>query len=209
MELSSSDLIIYGAGGHAKVVASTALAAGLKVSCLIDARRELEGTTVLGIPVRHEDSVVLRSRPKAIIGIGNNATREKIASRLESRVTWLTLIHPRAWCCPSARLGAGTVVFAGAIVQPDVRIGSHVVINTAASVDHDCKISDFCQLAPGVALSGAVTLGERSFLGTNSAVRQGINISRDITVGVGAVVVKDLSEAGTYIGAPARLIAGT
>ena len=40
MNSSSKQLIIFGAGGHAKSVANVALAMGLNIFCFVDERRE-------------------------------------------------------------------------------------------------------------------------------------------------------------------------
>ena len=41
-------------------------------------------------------------------------------------------------------------------------------------------------------------------IGVGACVKNNINIAPNCTIGAGAVVVKDISESGTYIGVPAR-----
>ena len=47
-------------------------------------------------------------------------------------------------------------------------------------------------------------MGDQVYIGTNVAVKQGVNIPSDTTVGMGAVVVKDIAVAGVYIGNPLK-----
>ena len=65
-----------------------------------------------------------------------------------------------------------TAVFAGVVIQPDACVGRHVIVNTGASVDHDCVISDFAHVAPGVRLAGGVTVAEGVFIGSGLALCQ-------------------------------------
>ena len=200
--VAPQDVIVLGAGGHAKVVISTLRAAGYRVVGLYDDdpakwHTRLAGVEVLG-PIDDAASV-------AVIGIGHNPTRRAIAERA-CRVTWLTVVHPAACVDPTVRLGAGTVVFAGAVIQPDALLGDHCIVNTAATVDHDCVLGAFCHIAPGAHLAGSVTLGEGAFLGIGSAVVPGIRIGAWTTVGAGAVVIADLPDRVTAVGVPARII---
>ena len=80
-----------------------------------------------------------RGYRKAIIAIGDNTLREKLAGSIKN-VEWVSVVHPHAYLHPSVQLGEGTVVFAGAVVQPDASIGAHVIVNTGATIDHDCLI---------------------------------------------------------------------
>lgn len=132
---------LIGDGGHAKVVRD-----------VIDARF----TGWDGVKMRYlwPDYV--------FIAVGNNLHRRKEARM--SRGPFIKLIHPDAWVSPSAIIGMGTIVMAGAVIQANVRIGQHCIINTGASVDHDCVIEDFVHVAPGVNLCGGVQVGEGCLL---------------------------------------------
>src|SRR5262245_52233436 len=90
-----------------------------------------------------------------IVAIGDNATRRKVVGE-QSHCRWFTAIHSLAYLGNNVQIGEGTVVMAGAVIQPDVKIGKHCIINTGATVDHDCVIGDYVHIAPGVTLCGAV-----------------------------------------------------
>ena len=139
-----------------------------------------------------------------VLAVGDNATREKLARRM-SWVNWLTVVHPNAYVHDSVRLGPGTVVFAGVVVQPDAKIGAHCIINTGATVDHGCVIGDFCHLAPGCNLGGSVTLAEGVFMGIGSVAIQSTNVGAWTAVGAGAAVVTDLPDRVLAVGVPARV----
>lgn len=42
--------------------------------------------------------------------------------------------------------------------------------------------------------------------GANSVILGGVTIADDIIIGAGSVVTSDLTETGTYVGAPARIV---
>ena len=115
------------------------------------------------------------------------------------------MVHPTAWVDASVVPGAGTVEFAGAMIQPGTVIGEHVIINTSASVDHDCVLGNFVHIAPGTHLAGNVRIDEGSFMGIGSAAIPGVRIGAWTTVGAGAVVVRELMDKVVAYGVPAKV----
>lgn len=199
----SDPVAVLGAGGHAKVVVSTLLAAGIPVVVVLDDDRARWGTSLLGIPIAGPlASLGGRGLRRALIGIGSNDARRRLVRELDA--DWVVAVHPAAWVHPSVRLGAGTVVFAGAVIQPDTVIGVHAIVNTGATVDHDCAVGSFAHLAPGSHLSGGVTIGEGVLMGIGSSAIPGVTVGEWSVVGAGAAVVDNLPARVTAVGVPAR-----
>jgi len=199
-------VIVVGSGGHAKVVITTARAAGLEVTALTDDDPARWGQFVLGVEIIGPAPPILDDpRQVAVLAIGGNRARQRRA--LAARCQFATLVHPGAIVDASVRLGAGTVVFAGAVIQPDAVLGAHVIVNTGASIDHDCAIGDFAHIAPGAHLAGGVELGEGGFLGIGAVVIPNVRIGAWTTVGAGAAVVDDLAANLVAAGVPARPLA--
>lgn len=201
-------VLILGAGGHAKVVVATARAAGIDVLGILDDDERKIGQSVFGVPVLGSlaDLSQYRQVP-CIVAVGDNASRRRLFEEWQWRqMDWGTLIHPASFVDDSATVGKGSVVFAGATVQVDVHIGAHCIINTQASVDHDCRLGDFVHLAPGCHLAGNVTVEDGAFLGIGSSVIPGVTIGADAVIGAGAVVISDVPAGVTVVGVPARAI---
>lgn len=200
----STDVIVFGASGHAKVVMSTLQEAGYRVIAVYDDDSTKWGKKILGVSIvgKIEDPGHPAS---AVIGVGDNVSRKQIATRVRS-VDWITVIHPKAVVDPSVVVGPGTVVFAGSVIQPDTRIGNHCIVNTSASIDHDCTIEDFVHVCPGVHLAGGVKVGEGTLLGIGSCAIPCVEIGKWSTIGAGAAVVGPVPDEVTVAGVPARVL---
>lgn len=139
-------IAIIGAGGHAEVVASVILASGDSVAGFYADVPSLWGTAILGAPVLGPVSEITSARcSHTVIGIGANDVRKKFAETMD--MDWATVIHPFSWVHPEVLIGCGSVVCAGAIVQPGAHVGAHVILNTKASVDHHCRVGDYAHIA--------------------------------------------------------------
>ena len=199
-------VIVIGAGGHGKVVADIVRSSGDILLGFLDDGRQ-PGETICGIPVLGGISDYV-NHPEAqfVVAIGGAAARRSIVSRLEG-VRWYTAIHPTAVISPmDTHIGEGTVVMAGAIVNPCTTVGRHCIVNTASSVDHDNRIGDFTHISVGARLAGTVTVGEDVWVGIGATVSNNLSVCDSCMIGAGAVVVHDITESGTYMGVPARKI---
>lgn len=202
----NEQVIVIGAGGHGKVIADIVRSCGDTVLGFLDDSPQ-PPVSVCGIPVLGKtEDYVNYPNVRFVIAIGNGAVRQKVAERLRD-VRWYTAIHPSAVISPMETvIGEGTVVMAGAVVNPCAVIGKHSIINTCAGIDHDNRIGDYTHISVGATLAGTVTLGNRVWIGAGAVVNNNIAICHDCMIGAGAVVVRNIEETGTYVGVPARKI---
>jgi UDP-perosamine 4-acetyltransferase len=203
-----SRLVIVGAGGHAKVVVEVFRAmSGFDIVGLVDPNPSARA--VLGLPVLGGDAVLRTLRAEgvelAFVALGDNRHRQKAGAHLRSiGFTLPAAIHPSALISPSARIGDGVVVMAHSTVGTEAFIDDLAILNTGAVIDHDDRLCAAAHVAPGCALAGNVTVGERALVGVGSAVRPGITIGADAVVGAGSVVVSDIPASARVAGVPAR-----
>lgn len=201
-------LLIIGASGHGKVVADIALKMNKWQSiAILDDDKSIKTSMGLEVIGTLDDVFKHIDEYEIFVGIGNNATRQKIHEMLETVSASIpVIIHPDAVIGTQVELGAGTVVMAGAVINCCTKIGKGCIVNTGSTIDHDNFIDDFVHISPGVHLAGTVKVGRGSWLGIGSIVSNNVNISSDCKIGAGAVVVKDINEPGLYIGVPSKRI---
>jgi sugar O-acyltransferase (sialic acid O-acetyltransferase NeuD family) len=201
----SAEVYVIGAGGHAKVIIRALQELEHRVTMVFDDDLRLQGRSLLGIPIVGPIARIAERPPQpAVIAIGNNAARRRIAEQYD--LPWMTVVHPRAFVDASVCPGRGTVVLAQAAIHVDARLGEHVIVNHAATVDHDCLVEDYAHLAPGVHLAGEVTVQAGVLLGIGAVVIPGTCIGRGTIVGAAAAVVCDLPKQVVAVGVPARII---
>lgn len=204
---SGSKVYVIGAGGHAKVVISTLRESDHEVVGAFDDDPRKAGTAIMGVPVLGPTEMIERYGVVGVISaLGDNLLRKSLVESLGDRVIWRTAIHPRAYVHESVRPGEGTVVFAGAVIQPECRIGVHSIVNTGAIIDHDCRIGDYTHVAPGAHIAGGVDLEVGVFVGVGASIIQGLTIGAWSIIGGGAAVISPVPAGVTAVGVPARII---
>ena len=205
-------LAIWGAGGHAKVVADIVRREGrfTLLGFLDDQNPERQGE-------RFDDSLViggadqlealLNDDAMILFGFGDGRMRLMLAARiLMMGFRSPSAVHPSAVIAGSCSIGEGTVIAAGSVINPYAKLGRHVIINTGATVDHDCIIGDGASVAPGVHLAGKVSVGKATTLGIGTVARENIAIGSDCVIGAGSVVVSDIPDGVLAYGSPAKVI---
>jgi len=205
--------LVWGGGGHGRVVIDLLRRCGDTVVGIVDRDPPRLTSMPPGIPVLGEDELLASDRGRLPLGatalaagIGSNAARWRTFASFPGG-PWPARIHPNATVADDVILGAGSLVFAGAIVNVGARIGAAVIINTGAVVEHDCVIDDGSHVSPGAVLCGSARVGPRAWVGAGATVMPGVPIGGDAVVGAGSTVVSAVPESTTVAGVPARVIA--
>lgn len=208
-----NSLIIWGASGHALVVADIIrLSNQYHILCFLDDvnthlhKTEFCKSVILG----GSDQLSLLKDigvTDIIVGIGNCGVRQRIANFVKSQgFNLISAIHPRSTIATNIRIGEGTVIAAGAVVNPGVKVGNNVIINTSSSVDHECIIEDGVHIGPGVHIGGRTTIKQGTWIGIGATVSDSITIGSNSIIGAGSVVVRDIPPGVVAYGVPAKVI---
>lgn len=202
-------LIVFGAGGHGRVVADAALASGAWRGVVASDRNPAAwgGELLPGVTIVPPEALADLPQPLALhVAIGNNPVRRKEAQGLRDVAPLATVIHPRACVAASSRVAPGCLLTAQCVVGPMAVLGEGVIINHGAVVDHDCTIGAWAHIAPGAKLGGAVTVDESALVGAGSTVLRNLHIGADATLGAGAVALADVPAGQAWAGVPARVL---
>jgi UDP-perosamine 4-acetyltransferase len=197
-----ADVIVIGAGGHARVVIDALRRTGAAVLGVCDPGLASGSPGPLGVVCLGGDEALERHDKTRVLlanGIGSvgDPGRRIAAYRRLTDAGWrfASVIHPAAIVAPDCIIEAGTQVMAGAILQSGTRIGQNAIVNTAASVDHDCSIGDHVHIAPGATLCGNVTIGTATHIGSGAVVVQGVRIGSRSLIGAGVIVTRPIDDA--------------
>jgi UDP-perosamine 4-acetyltransferase len=210
-EIAQTDIVIFGAGGHAKVVIETCLGTRYRpVVCLGGSR----WTQLLGVPVASEGEAaawLAKGVRHGFVAIGSNSVRERVAASARALgFDLVTIVSPHSYVSPTAMLGPGCVVMVGAAVQVEADVGELGIVNTGASIDHECKLGRAVHIAPHATLCGNVVAGDRVWFGAGSTVIEGVVLADDVFVAAGAAVTRNVAVPGLRVGgAPARPLGPT
>ena len=189
-------LALFGYGGHAKEVAAQI---GQDVTFFVDDEYVNEVTK----PISEFDP----SEYVMMVAVSDCIDRSVIVNKLPKETEYFTFIHPTALILDDEIIiGEGSFIGANSILTTNIQIGNHAILNRGNHIGHDCIIGNYFSAMPGSIVSGNVHIGNGVYLGTNSSVIEKKYILHDIVIGANSVVIRNITESGTYVGVPAKKI---
>lgn len=204
-------VVVLGSGGHAKCIIDVLEAMGGYdiAGCIYDdtdPTRIVAGVPIIGRADRIE--TLAEEGFSVAIGLGGwtdtDAHRELFDQADALGLDIVTPIDPRARVAPSAVVGRGSVIFAGADIAVDVVLGENVIVATNSFISHESRIGDHVLLSAGVAIGGNVTIGNGTLVAIGATIASRTTLGSDCLVAAGAVVVDDVPAGTAVQGIPAR-----
>ena len=189
-------LALFGYGGHAREVA---VQINKPVTFFVDDEYVNEFTRPITSFNPEEYHMM--------IAVAEPSERKKIVKKLPSNTEYFTFIHPTALIMgDDISIGEGSFIGAYSILTTNIKLGKHSILNRGNHIGHDSNIGDYFSSMPGAIVSGNVFVGEQVYLGTNSSVREKIQITSNVKIGANSTVVKNIITGGTYVGVPAKFL---
>lgn len=206
------NIIVFGAGGHSRVVLSILRSCkNFNVIGIADRDSNNIGEEISGSIIEYSwnefREIYEKDTRHAVIAVGDNNERRELFSRLSGIGFKLpTIIHPSAIIEKDAVLGDGCVICIGVKIGTMVDIGKNCIVYTGSIIDHEAKIGDHVFIAPGCNIAGRVTIGEGSFIGIGSNIKEKVTVGKNAVIGAGSVVISDIGDNSTVAGVPAKTI---
>jgi len=189
-------LALYGYGGHAR-----------EVACQINKEVTFFVDDIYANDIAKPISEFNPKKYKMLVAVGDSGDRESIVAKLPKETKYFTFIHPTAQLMnDNIEIGEGGFIGAGSILTTNIKLGKHALLNRGNHIGHDTVIGDYFSMMPNAVVGGNVTVEDYVYLGSCSNIREKINISPDVIIGMNAAVVKNITEGGTYVGVPAKKI---
>ncbi|MBQ9926592.1 MAG: acetyltransferase [Lachnospiraceae bacterium] len=197
-------IILIGAGGHAKTVIDTLERQNqYEIVGLVDREYNKKfcyrGYGIIGLDKDlekiHESGV-----RNAVITIGDIAIRSRLYKMaINAGFQMPVIVDNTAVLATDVQIGDGTYVGRNVVVNADVTIGENCIINTSSVVEHDCKIGNSAHIAVGATLCGGVAVGSECLVGANATIIPNIQIGANSVIGAGAIVTKSVDSGVVMI----------
>jgi sugar O-acyltransferase (sialic acid O-acetyltransferase NeuD family) len=212
--MADQDIFVFGASDHARVIIDIIELVGkYRIVGLFDSHKP-KGWRTAGYEVLGDESDLVEANRRTglrqgIIGIGDNATRRRIAYTLRANIPeieYVTAVHPSATLSRQVDLGQGVLVMAKCYVGLDTEVGEGAVIATNSIFEHDGFMGEYSTLGAGTTTGGHVTLGMGAAVCLGCTIIHGMTVGRNTVIGSGSTVIDDIPPGVVAYGSPARVI---
>lgn len=133
-----------------------------------------------------------------------NQTRKDIYMRIKKLgYEFISYISSKATVLTKV-IGENCFILEGNTIQPFVKVGNNVVMWSGNHIGHHSTIADHVFFTSHVVLSGHCEVGEQSFFGVNSTIRDQVKIAPGTLLAMSGVLTSNTEEWSVYKGFPAK-----
>lgn len=172
------EIIIIGAGGHARVVIDAALTnKNIKIVGFLD---DGDIENILGIQKLGNVSEIENFKNfKFHIAFGNNEIREKLSEKIGEEKL-VTIVHPKAYLSQDIILGNGCYIGANVVINSKTILEDLVIVNTGSIIEHDCILRKSSHISYGVLVGSSVEISEKIYVDMGRIIKRGEIVKGDI-----------------------------
>lgn len=132
-----------------------------------------------------------------VIPIGSPAIKRKIWEMVQQydNLVYPNIISPSAKILNrvSVKMGIGNIICSGCILTTEIQIGNFNLVNLNSTIGHNVILGSYGVINPLSSISGDVVIEDEVLLGAGCAIKQGLTIGKKSTVGLGAIITKNVS----------------
>ena len=113
-------------------------------------------------------------------------------------------VHPISYIAPNVKLSPGCVILPNVSISSGTKFGKCCRVMVGATIGHNSKLGAHSFFAANCCTGAYLEIGEGVTLSLSSSIREFIKIGNYSTIGMGAVVLKNVGENEIWIGNPAK-----
>ena len=145
-----------------------------------------------------------------VIGIASPKVKMAIHEKLfDKGFSFPSFISKNAWLSNHVKVGEGVIIYPGVSINYETDVQDFVIINMNCAIGHNCLISKYCTLAPGVNFAGFTKLEKTVDVGIGVSTRQNILVGCNSIIGGQSMLVKNIPADSKVAGVPADTISNS
>lgn len=206
-------IVLIGSGDFAEqIIDISSTIQDIQIIGVFDGNKP-KGSLVSTIPVLGDDTDVLPLYKQGFfdsifisIGYAKFVLKQRLYDIFVRQIPMATIIHPSAIIHPTAKIGSNVLIHAGVIIDKGCIVEDNVTFMPGVLMSHNSHICKHSFIAGRTAMAGCVSVGERTFVGLNSCIRDHVTIGHDCVIGMGSVVINNVPDYNTVVGNPGKSI---
>lgn len=133
--------------------------------------------------------------------------RQEVIKKLQNdRYQCYTYIHPTAEIANDSVIGQGTFIGPFVMIGSRCVVGEHCNFGPYSTICHKSTLGEGSILFVAAIIAGTSQVGKHCRLSLRSTIIDHVSVCDYVEIGSGALVTKDITETGKYLGSPARKI---
>ena len=211
--MTKNKIILIGGGGHCKACIDVIEQENkFEIAGILDLPEKL-GESILGYKIIGNDNDIVKYAQEGYnflitIGhLGNPQLRIELFDKIKKNGGKLpVIISSNAYVSKHSKIEEGSIIMHNTIVNANSNIGKNCIINNKALIEHDTVVKNNVHISTNATINGECKIEENCFVGSSSVLNHTVKITSNTIIGAGAVVTKDITENGIYVGSPAKKI---
>ena len=175
------------------------------VAFTVDSTYIVAPTFIDGLPIVAFDELKSHFSPleyECFVAIGynkiNKLRQEKYSALKDLGYKLASFVSQKAtnYACS---IGDNCFILEDNTIQPFVKIGNNVTLWSGNHIGHHSVIKDHCFITSQVVVSGGCIIGQYTFIGVNSTLRDHITIGRFNVIGAGSLILSNTNDNSVFM----------
>lgn len=117
-----------------------------------------------------------------------------------------TFIHPNTYVAPNVIVKPGAMILPFVMISAGAVIGENSLIMTGATIGHNTELAGFTHVASQAVVGAYIKTSVGTHIGLNATIREYLTIGKHSTIGMGAVLTKNVGDHEMWVGNPAHFL---